>query len=268
MAENVAVDPDSSLWAWLAHDLRFYREKYGLSQPALGQVIGRSASNLSNCEAGRRRIGSKEAKLLDARFKTGGHFQRLLRYAQRGHDPDWFKQFVDIEKTATSIKAFEALTVPGLLQLPEYARALTVAGGEPEPDEPVEERMGRQLILDETPPPLLWVIITESILEWPIGGAEVMRKQLAQLIEASERPNISIRVIPKVTGAHAGVDGSFSIISGSTGDVVYTEAPGGGRLVPSVDEVRSYGVRYERISQVALPTGPSRKIIEQAMEAL
>ena len=115
---------------------------------------------------------------------------------------------------------------------------------------------------------MLWALITESVLEWPIGGPDGMRTQLAYLIEASERPNIGIRVVPKDAGAYAGVDGSFSIISGETGDVAYTDSPGGGRLVPSADEVRSYGVRYERISQTALPTGPSRKMIEQAMEAL
>src|SRR4051794_12557806 len=100
MAPHPAIDPDSSLWAWLAHDLRFYREKYGLSQSAMGRIIGRSATNLSNCEANRRRITDKEAKLLDARFKTGGHFQRLLHFAQLGHDPNWLKQYVNLEKRA------------------------------------------------------------------------------------------------------------------------------------------------------------------------
>jgi hypothetical protein len=79
--------------------------------------------------------------------------------------------------------------------------------------------MKRQAILDDTPAPLLWALTTESVLEWPIGGAQVMRKQLAHLLEMSERPNIGIRVIPKVTGAYPGIDGSFSIISSDIGDV-------------------------------------------------
>jgi hypothetical protein len=268
MAPHQAIDPDSSLWAWLAYDLRFYREKYGLPQTAIGKIIGRSATNLSNCEAGRRRITDKEARALDAHFKTGGHFQRLLRFAQRGHDPNWFKQFVDLERMATVIKTFQALAVPGLLQIPEYALALIEAGGAPDPEERAEERMRRQAILDDSPPPLLWALITESVLEWPVGGPEVMRKQLAHLLAMSQRGNIGLRVIPKVTGAHAGLDGSFSIISSEIGDVAYTDSPGGGRLVPSTTEVRSYGVRYDRIGQVALPAEPSLIMIEKAMEAL
>ena len=65
MARHPDIDPDSSLWAWLAYDLRFYREKYELSQAAMGRIIRRSPTNLSNCEAGRRRITDKEAKALD-----------------------------------------------------------------------------------------------------------------------------------------------------------------------------------------------------------
>jgi DNA-binding XRE family transcriptional regulator len=268
MAQHPAIDPDSSLWAWLAYDLRFYREKCGLSQEAMGRIIRRSATNLSNCEAGRRRITDREAKLLDTHFKTGGHFQRLLRFAQRGHDPSWFKQFTHLERAATMIKTYQVLAMPGLLQLPEYIFALAEAGGTTDPHELVEERTARQTILNSGSPPLLWALVTESALEWPVGGPVVMRKQLAHLLEVSERPNISVRVIPKVTGAHAGFDGSFSIISGDVGDVAYTESPGGGRLVPSTTEVRSFAVRYDRLGQVALPAQPSRVLIEKAMEAL
>lgn len=268
MAPHPEIDPDSSLWAWLAYDLRFYREKSGLSQAAMGRIIHRSGASLANCEAGRRRITSKEAKRLDVYFQTGGHFQRLMRFAQRGHDPDWFRQFVDLERKATMIKTFQALAIPGLLQTPDYAFAVIQAGLAPDPERRIEERIRRQAILDETPSPLLWVLTTESVLEWPVGGREVMRRQLDHLLEMSERDNVNIRVVPKSTGAYAGLDGSFSIISGEDGAIAYTDSPGGGRLVPSTAEVESYGNRYDRIGHVALPTGLSRQMIERAREAL
>jgi hypothetical protein len=268
MAPHPDIDPDSSLWSWLAYDLRFYREKHGLSQTAMGRIIRRSPANLSNCEADRRRITDKDAKALDAYFKTGGHFQRLHRYARLGHDPNWFKQFTHLERAATMIKNYEILAVPGLLQTPEYARALVQVGDAPDPAGVLERRMKRQEILDDSPPPLLWALITESALEWPIGGVAVMRGQLQHLREMSERQNVSIRVIPKITGAHPGFDGSFSIIAGGAGDVAYTESPGGGRLVPATDEVQKFSVCFDRLGQVALPAHPSRVLIEKAMEAL
>lgn len=114
---------------------------------------------------------------------------------------------------------------------------------------------------------MLWVLLTESALDRPVGDAEMMRKQLAYLLEVSERPNIGIRVVPRSARAHFGLDGSFKIMSGDYGDIAYTESPGGGRLVPSASEVRSYVLRYDRIGQKALPEDLSRDLIKKVTEA-
>lgn len=263
-----SVDPDASLWAWLAHDVRFYRKKYSLTQPELATVIKSSASNVSNIEYNRRKLTDEQALALDLRFKTGGHFSRLLRFARLGHDPDWFKQYVDLEDKAGLIKAYEAITVPGLLQVPEYALELFRGVGLADIDGPLARRMKRAEIFNRSEPPVLWAVVTESVIDWPIGGPAVMRKQLAHLLEMSSRPNIGLRVIPRTTGTHAGVDGSFSLMWGDFGDVAYTESPGGGRLVAATAEVRQYSLRYDRIGQAALPDAASRELIQKAMEAL
>jgi transcriptional regulator with XRE-family HTH domain len=122
-------DPDSSLQAWLAHDLRLYRKRAGMSQEELGEALGRTGSNLSNIEAGRRSIDEDDAKKLDELWDTGGHFRRLVIFARRNHSPDWFREHVSYEERATIIKIFEPMFVPGLLQTPEYAMATLVAGG-------------------------------------------------------------------------------------------------------------------------------------------
>jgi transcriptional regulator with XRE-family HTH domain len=261
-------DPKSSLWAWLAHDLRYYRLQRGLSGDAVAKLLNCARSSISRLENGEARPTERQMVVLDERWDTGGHFGLLLWYARLGHDPNWFKQHVDIEAQALVIKVYEASLVPGLLQLPEYARELLTAGGEPNIDELVTERMSRQMILDRDPPPFLLVLLSENVLRWPIGGATVMRRQLAHLLELSERPNIGIRVVPRTAGAHPGLDGSFKIMSGAGGDVAFTESPGGGRLVPSTTEVRSYVTRYDRIGQKALPEDQSRELIVQIMEAL
>src|SRR5689334_206396 len=73
---------------------------------------------------------------------------------------------------------------------------------------------------------------------WPVADADVMRRQLAFLLEMSERPNIGIRVVPRSARAHFGLDGSFKIMTTPSGDVAYTESPGGGRLVSSTLEAQ------------------------------
>jgi hypothetical protein len=127
--------------------------------------------------------------------------------------------------------------------------------------------MARQAILLGDPPQL-WILLSQNVLDWKVGGSKVMRPQFARLLETMESPNIGIRVLPRSKGEHAGMAGSFKILSGSFGDVVYTEAMGGGRLVPSPAEVRSFGAKYDRIGQHALTEDDSRKLIRQVMEDL
>lgn len=256
------------MWDWLTHDLRYLCKKYDLSVAEFGRMLGRSSSGASNILAGRRFIRDQDADIIDERYDTGGHHRRLLGWARRSHDTEWFGQYLVYEVQALVIKAFEALTVPGLLQTPEYAHALLKGGFEVDIDTEVTERMERQKILTKPSPPLLWFLVAENVLEWPIGGRDVMKAQLAYLLEVSELPNVGIRVVEKTVGSHPGLAGSFSVISGEFGDIAYTESPGAGRLVLSSIEVRSYEAQYDHIGQVASPESISRDIIRRAMEAL
>ncbi|MCO6006653.1 helix-turn-helix transcriptional regulator [Actinoallomurus purpureus] len=268
MQAKSSPDPKSSMWAWMAHDLRFHRAQRNLTGDAVAKILNCARSSISRLENAEAKLDDGQAAALDRAWRTGGHFSIQLWYAQRGHDPNWHQQHLDIEARSSVIKVFEALVVPGLLQTSEYAHALIAAGGVPNVDRLVEERMPRQVILTRDDPPVLLILLTESVLDWSIGGPAVMRNQLARLLEASELPDVGIRVVPRSAGAHYGLDGSFKIMSGPSGDVAYTESPGGGRLVPSADEVRSYLLRYDRIGQQALPEDQSRELIKRVMETM
>jgi transcriptional regulator with XRE-family HTH domain len=261
-------DPKSSMWAWMARDLRLFRERRGQTGQDVAKILNCARSSISRLETGEAKLDDKQAAVLDREWDTGGHFTLQLWYARLGHNPNWLQEHLDIEARSSVIKTYEAQVVPGLLQLPEYARALFTADGVADVEKYVEQRMARQTLLTKIPPPQLWILLSENALDWPVGDPEVMRMQLALLMEASEQPNIGIRVLPRSTGEHAGMNGSFKIMSTESGDVVYTDSPGGGRLVPSADEVREYGIKYDRIGQHALPDVQSREKIKQAMEAI
>ncbi|WP_243719559.1 helix-turn-helix transcriptional regulator [Actinomadura sp. KC06] len=267
MPQTNPPDPDSSLYAWLAHDLRFYRKKYGLTLEKLGKIIGRSESGLSNCEAGRRTITEDEAKVLDKIWDTGGHFRRLLLFARLAHDPDWFREHVSYEAKAKILRIFETMYVPGLLQTPEYARAALEVDGPEAHQAALDARLSRQEILQRSNPPLLWVILDQAVLCRPVGGSETMRAQLAHLIRMSELPNIAVRVVPWAAGGYIGQDGPFKILT-SDREVAYADAPTGGRLIMDSTEVREFGVRYDKIGLKALPEDLSRRLIREAMEAI
>jgi len=268
MSAESRLDPDTSMWDCITDDLRFYVKKSGVSGAELARILNRDPSSVYNILNGRRRIQNKDAEILDRLWDLNHRFARTLRYAKLRSNTEWFGQYLEHEVTAKVIKTYAALAIPGLVQLPEYAAALFIAAGATDVDGLVEERMRRQEILRRDLPVTLWILLTENVIDWPVGGAELMRKQLARLLEEAERPNVGLRVLPRTAGAHGGFDGSFSIISGDSGDIAYTESPGGGRLVPSVPEVREFGVRFDRIGQLALPEPTSREMVQRAMEAL
>jgi transcriptional regulator with XRE-family HTH domain len=269
MSAADSIDPNSSLWAWLAHDLRFYREKHGLSLAQLGRIMGRTRGSVSNCEAGRRRITEQEARILDRHWDTGGHFLRLLTFAKAGHDPDWFKQHLEYESKATVLKIYELAVVPGLLQTPDYAHASFTAAGlkNEDLDRELTSRMSRQEALEKPNPPTVWVLLDEGVLDHEVGSADVMKGQLFRLLEVSERHHVTLRVVPRTVGWHFGFEGAFKILTVDTGDVAYTEACGGGRLVTDPVEVRAFTLRHDRIGAWALPVDSSQALIVKKMEA-
>jgi hypothetical protein len=207
------------------------------------------------------RLDDDQAKALDKLWDLNGHFRRLLRYARAGHDPDWFKQHVTYEARATVLKTYESMIVPGLLQTEAYARAWLVAGQAVKNiDAAVEIRMARQNILNKEEPPLLWVLLDECVLDRPMGGRKVMKEQLTRLLELSELPHLTIRVVPRAAGGHLGLEGPFIITTVTEGDVAYLEACGGGRLSTDKAEVRRFGVRFDRIGALALPMDQGRVV--------
>jgi hypothetical protein len=264
------LDPNRSMWEWIAVDLRFYRLKHGETLARVGQIIGCTRGTVSNLEACRPgfRLHDKQAQKLDEHWDLNGHFTRLLRYARAGHDPDWFRTFLEYERRATMLKVYDALLLPGFLQTPEYARALLTAGRVSDVEGLLEARMKRQNALTRENPPEISVLLYQAALMCHAGGSRVMKDQLAHLIEVADIPHVTLRVVPFTAGAHMGLDGSFMVVSVREGDVAYAEANGGGRLVLSVDEVREYAIRFDRIGAEALSRSASRSLIMKVMETL
>ncbi|MFI0450614.1 helix-turn-helix domain-containing protein [Actinomadura sp. 6N118] len=263
-------NPKASMWDFIAVYLRALRVQKGLSGEALGRVLKVSKAKVSRIEVGKERLDWKQAEILDKAWDTCDLFTLLVWYASIGHDPQWFAQYVELEQRAGMAKIYEANVIPGLLQTEDYARALILSGIEPDPEKVVIERMQRQELLTKKPAPHLTVILSQNAIEWPVGSPEIMRAQLSRLLDVAEWQNIVLRVVPRSwhVGAHAGLSGSFQLLNGDDfGEVAYTESPGAGRLVSSPPDVRSYEIRYERISAKALIEGPSSDLVRKVMEA-
>ncbi|WP_242883310.1 DUF5753 domain-containing protein [Actinomadura litoris] len=269
MAALDYLNPDASFKHWIASDLRFFREREELSLSQMGLVMKCSRHTVSNIEHARDgwNMNEEQAARLDVHLRLNGHFARLVRYARTAHDPDWFAEYAKYEAKALVVRLYRLSLIPGLLQTPEYARAMikeSLLVGDIEAA--VQERMKRRAVLARNPLPHVWVLLDESILYRPVGGPGVMREQLAYLKEAAELPQVTTRVVPLSKGSYPGLDGSFNSLSMETEDLAFVEAPGGGRMVRETTEVRRFGLLWDRIGASALPWDSSLELIDQAME--
>jgi|SRR5450755_640638 transcriptional regulator with XRE-family HTH domain len=192
-------DPDRSALALFADELRAARERAGLSRDDLGERMNYSGSLVGMVETLKRVPQADFAARCDDVLDYPGTFARLQKRLRALPFPASFRPFAAYEEIATALRSFEHTLVPGLLQTPEYARAVLAVRPNTSPDElddMVAARLARQAILDQDSPPALWAVIDEAVLHREIGGAKVMADQLLHLVDMSDRPNVTLQVIP------------------------------------------------------------------------
>ena len=143
-----------------------------------------------------------------------GTFARLETGLRDLPYPASFRPFSAYEAEARSLRLFEHVLVPGLLQTAGYARAVLATRphtSAEEIDELITARLARQALLARADPPLLYVLLDEGVLHRPVGTRDVMAAQLARLAELSEEAFVTPQVIPFSAGAHIGLQGGFAI---------------------------------------------------------
>jgi transcriptional regulator with XRE-family HTH domain len=248
-----------------AEELKAQREAAGLTQEDLADRMGYSASVIAKLETCRTRPSEQHAQRADEAFGTPGSFQRLRIVLQRSRAyPDWFRDWPEREARARTIRWFELLVVPGLLQTEDYARALLanrLGDGQQDVDEVVAARMGRQAILSRDRPPELWVVLDEAALRRPIGGSKVMHDQVRWLAEMAARPTICLQVIPATVGVHEGLDGAGFIVADY--DVAYVETAAGGQIVDAARDVAALVGAWDRLRAETLPRSASLRLLEE-----
>jgi hypothetical protein len=166
------------------------------------------------------------------------------------------------------ISQYSVQLIPGLLQTKDYAREVLRAIRLDAKPEDIERRltlrMDRQGLLAGKEAPRFWVVLDEALLRRPVGGPQVMHEQLQRLIDASELPNVTVQVLPFASGAHAGMDGEFTILrypEPTDPDVVYLENSGSDLYIERSDVTRRYNHTFERLQGEALPPADSIRML-------
>jgi transcriptional regulator with XRE-family HTH domain len=267
--------------------LRRLREASGITREDAAYAIRGSEAKMSRLESGR--VGFKPRDVADLLtlygLAEGSARDVVLRLAEQANEPgwwhrysdtmpDWFSTYVGLEQAATIIRSYEAQYVPGLLQIEAYAKAVVDLGEAVRADE-VSKRVGlrmqRQQLLYVPKPPDYWAVIDEAVLRRNLGGRHVMRDQLDHILEVSERPNITVQVVPFDRSDVAAVGGPFTLLrfaEPDLPDIVYLEQLNSALYLNKDVDVMNYLQIINRLAAGALTPQRSAELIAAVRNTL
>lgn len=257
----------------LMRELKRLREASGMSPDEAARRLDFSKSKLYRIENGRSRVDADDLEdMLDLYDVRSPERDALIKLGREARRRGWWTSYKDVftgsyvglESEAASIRV-NAHIVPGFLQTVGYAQAVIAATGPWLDARDVERRVSARVarqhaLLDRDDPPEIHVVLDEAVLRREVGGPEVMRQQLAALTEASQRPNITIQVLPFGAGAFAGMDGHFVILSFPDQEdppVAYAEGLFGDVYLESKEELDRYSLAWTHLLNQAISPGES-----------
>ncbi|MFD6285938.1 helix-turn-helix domain-containing protein [Streptomyces sp. NPDC060205] len=263
----------------LGQELRRLRELKGMTAEEVAERLLVSQSKISRLENGRRSISQRDVRDLCGVYEVEDVriVDSLMQMAKDSRQQGWWHSFGDIpysvyiglETDAASLRVYDPLVVPGLLQTRPYAEAL-IQGALPEAaagdiDKRVQVRLRRQERISDLENPLrLWAVLDEAALRRTVGNKQVMIEQLEHLVEMSHVPHVTVQVIPFSMGAHPGVSGQYAILEfpdAADSSVVYIEGVTSDLYLEKANDVQKYSVMYEHLRAQALNADQSREFI-------
>ena len=267
-------------------ELRRLREAAGVTTAQAAELLSCSPAKISRIENGIVSVRVVDLRLLLDRYgdedqEHRAYLERLARESnKRGwwQDygdtiPPYYADFIGLEADASYIKTWEPTTVPGLLQTPEYARAVMLANPAMVSPDKLENFIGirreRQARLEQGTDARFDAVIWEVALITTVGSDETQRGQLSRLLDLMTRPNISVQVLPLEAGDQASMSGSFVMFSfGSERSVstVFVENLTSSQYLEMDQELRGYTLVFDALRSAALSPTASATRIRQRLE--
>jgi len=212
----------------LGRQLRQFRDQAGIHQEAAAKYAGMKGASISRIENGKQAILPRTVRLLCQCYDIGAPtIDMLMRQAEESNDrawytmysdtvPSWVESFLGLETEAAEVWTYEAELVPGLLQTPDYVRAVASAAQLDSTDADIQRsvdlRLARQRRLASDRPPRLHSVLNEAVLMRPVGGPSVMAAQVHHLLETSQQNNITIQMLAFGAGEHVAMTGAFTML--------------------------------------------------------
>ncbi|WFF05141.1 helix-turn-helix transcriptional regulator [Micromonospora sp. WMMD1076] len=271
--------------------LRQFRNEAGVTLDAAAEALEYSRQKIWRIECGLGSVRVLDVKAMCELYGVSAEMTEAMRglaaetkskgwwHAYGDAVPSWFELYVGLESAAAHLREYGDNLIPGLLQTRAYALGLYQPGSRlsvEERERAVEVRLQRQSLLTRRlpQPPRLGTVLSEAVLRRTVHGPGVMTGQLTRLLEVSELPNVSLRVVPFAAGPHPGsVAGSFVILDfpiskggrAPEPSVVYSESLTGALYLDKPDELRAYENAWTGLDALALSEAESRDMIKRVI---
>ncbi|MEU6482475.1 Scr1 family TA system antitoxin-like transcriptional regulator [Streptomyces sp. NPDC046887] len=265
----------------LGTELRRMRECAGLNLVQAATTLGTDRTSISNIESGRFGVSAERVRAWSQLYECGDgdYVDALARMAGERHK-GWWEEYrehlgagaldlAELEHHARDLRSVQIMHMPGLLQTESYTRAVFSHAVPTLNSDALRRRLSHRLrrrdVLDRMNPPSCTFLIHEAALRLEFGGPEVSHTQLRHILDESERPNVTVRVIPFAAGGFPNAGSSTMYASGPVPqlDTVQTDTPTGPAFIDAESRLVNYRAILDRTEERSLTPQLSRDFIHQ-----
>jgi hypothetical protein len=278
-------DPKAKQWLTRADGLatRLRQARGDRSGLSVAKALGWQSSKVTRIEQGIQvpsaddirawgsEVGQDQAQIdqLLAMLEEFRSIRGVFRQRAKGGAAPVQAEYTGLVAESTLIRWFNLSAVPGIVQLPEYARAvfeenyrMNRGEGVQDIDAAVEARMRRQpLLYDRTRS--FEIVMDESVLYRKRASIEVMRAQLDRLLPLGSLPNVRFGIVPRDGFVAIPLMHAFGIYDDRTFIEVYT-----GEEPANTDDPDFFPYVMEQLWSSAVEGEEARRLIVKAIDAL
>ncbi|MEU8974473.1 Scr1 family TA system antitoxin-like transcriptional regulator [Streptomyces monashensis] len=265
----------------LGAELRRMREHIGMTINEATGLHRTDRTTVSNTESARSGVSSDRVRVWAANYRCpDAAYVDALADMARERGPYWWDEYRDalpaglldiaeMEHYASALRSAQIMHMPGLLQSPDYMRGIFAEAVPPMSSVDMERHIGfrarRAQLLDRSDPPPCEFLVHEAALQMRFGDRGVHLRQIQHLLKQSERPNITLRVVPFSAGGFANAGSSTLYACGPVPqlDAVQIDVPTGVTFLHAETHLVNYRVVLDRMRERALEPGKSLDFIRR-----
>ncbi|WP_330290464.1 helix-turn-helix domain-containing protein [Streptomyces sp. NBC_00576] len=270
----------------LGTELRKLREAAGLKAREVAAFLNSTSTQMSQVEAGIAGVSKDRIRRLAAHYGCADEpLIEALSTMAVDRTQGWWDEYravlppvnldlAEAEHHATHLREVLITYVPGLLQTPDYARALF---GYMRPELPeseltprVEFRMGRHTVIEGDGPTPYEAIIHEFALRTRVADRQVSRAQLRQILDRIEQGHVTVRVIPTDQDGFGGAGASMMYMGGPVPqlDTGLREGATDTVFIDAEPQLRTLRTLFRKVEEATLDPTASRDFIHHLSKEL